>query len=46
MQRENQKEFKANHLEWFRHYLKFSKAMAKVLDPFNEIQPTANMRYV
>ena len=41
VQREKQKEFKANNPELFRRYPKFSKALAKVLDPSDEIQPTA-----
>ena len=41
VQREKQKEFKANNPEWFRRYPKFSKALAKVLNLFDEIQPAA-----
>ena len=41
VQREKQKEFKASHPEWFRRYPKFSKALAKVLNLFDEIQPAA-----
>ena len=40
-QREKQKEFKTKHPEWFSHYPKFSKALAKALDPSDEIQPAA-----
>ena len=36
-----QKEFKANHPELFFRYPKFSKALAKVLDPSDEIRPAA-----
>ena len=41
VQRENQKKFKANNPELFGRYPKFSKALAKVLDPSDEIQPAA-----
>ena len=41
VQREKQKEFKSNNPELFRRYPKFSKALAKVLEPSDEIQPTA-----
>lgn len=41
VQREKQKEFKANNPEMFRRYPKFSKALAKVLDPSDEIKPAA-----
>lgn len=41
VQREKQKEFKANNLELFARYPKFSKALAKVLDPSDEIKPAA-----
>ena len=41
VQREKQKEFKASHPELFGRYPKFSKALAKALDPFDEIQPAA-----
>ena len=41
MQREKQKEFKANNPELFGRYPKFSKALAKVLDSTDEIQPAA-----
>ena len=41
VQREKQKEFKASHPELFGRYPKFSKALAKVLDPTDEIQPAA-----
>ena len=41
VQREKQKEFKASHPELFGRYPKFSKALAKVLEPSDEIQPTA-----
>ena len=41
VQRETQKEFKASHPELFDRYPKFSKALAKVLDPTDEIQPAA-----
>lgn len=39
VQREKQKEFKASHPELFGRYPKFSKALAKVLDPSDEIKP-------
>ena len=39
--REKQKEFKASHPELFGRYPKFFKALAKVLDPTDEIQPAA-----
>jgi hypothetical protein len=41
VQREKQAKFKADNLELFRRYPKFSKALAKVLDPTDEIQPAA-----
>ena len=41
VQREKQKEFKASHPELFGRYPKFSKALAKVLDLSDEIQPAA-----
>ena len=41
VQREKQKEFKADNPKMFRRYPKFSKALAKVLDPADEIQPAA-----
>lgn len=41
VQREKQKEFKASHPELFGRYPKFSKALAKALDPSDEIQPAA-----
>ena len=41
VQREKQKEFKASHPELFGRYPKFSKALAKVLDPSDEIKPAA-----
>ena len=41
VQREKQKEFKANNPELFRRYPKFSKALAKALDPSDEIKPAA-----
>ena len=41
VQREKQKEFKANNPELFGRYPKFSKALAKVLDPSDEIKPAA-----
>lgn len=41
VQREKQKEFKANNPELFRRCPKFSKALAKMLDPFDEIKPAA-----
>ena len=39
MQREKKKEFKTNNPELFQRYPKFSKALAKVLDPSDEIKP-------
>lgn len=39
--RERQRKFKASHPELFSRYPKFSKALAKVLDPTDEIQPAA-----
>ena len=41
VQREKQKEFKTNNPELFGRYPKFSKALAKVLDSTDEIQPAA-----
>ena len=41
VQREKQNEFKTNNPELFRRYPKFSKALAKVLDSTDEIQPAA-----
>ena len=41
VQREKQAKFKADNPEMFRRYPKFSKALAKVLDPSDEIQPAA-----
>ena len=41
VQREKQKEFKANNPELFGRYPKFSKALAKVLNLFDEIKPAA-----
>ena len=41
VQREKQKEFKTNTPELFGRYPKFSKALAKVLDSTDEIQPAA-----
>ena len=41
VQWEKQKEFKANNPELFDRYPKFSKALAKVLDPSDEIKPAA-----
>ena len=39
VQRKKQKEFKASHPELIGRYPKFSKALAKVLDPSDEIKP-------
>ena len=41
VQREKQKEFNTNNPELFGRYPKFSKALAKGLDPSDEIQPAA-----
>lgn len=41
VQREKQAKFKVDNPELFRRYPKFSKALAKVLDPTDEIQPAA-----
>ena len=41
VKREKQKEFKTNNPELFGRYPKFSKALAKGLDPSAEIQPAA-----
>ncbi len=41
VQREKQKEFKASHPELFGQYPNFFKALAKVLDPTDKIQPAA-----
>ena len=41
VQREKQKEFKTSNPELFRRYPKFSKALAKALDPSDEIKPAA-----
>ena len=40
-QREKQKEFKDRHPAWFKQYPKFSKALANVLGPSDEILPAA-----
>ena len=39
VQREKQAKFKADNPELFQRYPKFSKALAKVLDPSDEIKP-------
>ena len=41
VQREKQTEFKSSHPELFSRYPKFSKALAKALDPSDEIKPAA-----
>ena len=41
VQREKQAKFKADNPELFDRYPKFSKALAKVLDPSDEIKPAA-----
>ena len=41
VQRKKQKEFKTSNQELFGRYPKFSKALAKVLDPSDEIKPAA-----
>ena len=41
VQREKQREFKADNPELFQRYPKFSKALAKVLDTSDEIKPAA-----
>ena len=41
VQQEKQAKFKADNPELFRRYPKFSKALAKALDPTDEIQPAA-----
>ena len=41
VQREKQKEFKASHSELFSRYPKFSKALAKVLDPSDKVKSAA-----
>lgn len=41
VQRKKQKEFKTSNPELFGRYPKFSKALAKVLDPSDEIKPAA-----
>ena len=41
VQREKQTKFKADNPDLFRSYPKFSNALAKVLDPTDEIQPAA-----
>ena len=41
VQREKQTKFKTNNPELFGRYPKFSKALAKVLDPADEIRPAA-----
>ena len=46
VQREKQKEFKASHPELFGRYPKFSKALAKVLDHSDEIQPAATEKQI
>ncbi|EJX07235.1 hypothetical protein EVA_04657 [gut metagenome] len=46
VQREKQKKFKTNNLELFGQYPKFSKALAKVLDPSDEIKPAATKEQI
>ena len=46
VQQEKQKEFKSSHPELFSRYPKFSKALSKVLDPFDEIKPAATEEQV
>ena len=46
VQREKQKEFKANNPELFSRYPKFSKALAKALDPSDEIKPAATAEQI
>lgn len=41
VQREQQKEFKAKHPEWFDRYPKFSNALAKALTPSDNLQAAA-----
>lgn len=46
VQREKQKEFKAQHPEWFTQYPKFSKMLAKVLDSSDEIKSAATVEKI
>ena len=46
VQREKQKEFKTSYPELISRYPKFSKALAKVLDPSDEIKPAATEEQV
>ena len=46
VQREKQREFKADNPELFGRYPKFSKALAKVLDPSDEIKPAATEKQI
>lgn len=46
VQQEKQKEFKASHPELFGQYPKFSKALEKVLDPADDIQPAATKEQI
>ena len=46
VQREKQREFKADNPELFQRYPKFSKALAKVLDPSDEIKPAATEKQI
>ena len=46
VQREKQAKFKADNPELFRRYPKFSKALAKVLDPTDEIKPAATAEQI
>ncbi len=41
VRRENRKEFQAKHPECFSRYPRFSNALAKIWDPFDEIEPAA-----
>ena len=46
VQREKQTKFKDTHPALFRRYPKFSKALAKALDPSDEIQPAATAEQI
>lgn len=46
VQRKKKKEFKTSNPELFGRYPKFSKALAKVLDPSDEIKPAATEKQI
>lgn len=45
-QKEKQKKFKTEYIEWFKHYPNFSKALAKVLTLYDEILPAATIEQI